>query len=122
MFLVGFQAEVRATGLACLKRGFRHCFAYRMDANGWLLCDPMSDRVLLQTAPALPAQALMSSLAALGASVVRSEFDTCGASLCWLRPLNCVEICKRIIGCNHIWIVTPHQLFSHLAHRSGECR
>lgn len=122
MLIVGFQMQVRAPCLAWLKRGFRHCFACREGADGWLLCDPTSDRVLLQDAPALPSRALMSSLAALGASVVRGEFDKCRGSACWLRPLNCVEICKRIIGCNQAWVITPHQLFSHLAHRSGECR
>ncbi len=121
VLILGFQTQVRVTCLAWLKRGFRHCFAYSEQVDGWLLCDPMSDRVLLQNAPALPTRALMSSLAALGASVVRGEFDTCG-SVCWFRPLNCVELCKRLIGCNRSWIVTPYQLFVHLAHRSGECR
>lgn len=118
--IVGFQTQVRATCLAWLKRGFRHCFAYRELADGWLLCDPMSDRVLLQNAPEVPSRALMSSLAALGASVVRGEFDNCGGSACQLRPLNCVEICKRLIGCSQAWVFTPHQLFWHLAQRSGE--
>ena len=122
VFIVGFQMQVRVTCLAWLKRGYRHCFAYCEQADGWLMCDPMSDRILLQNAPALPSRALMSSVAALGASVVRGEFDTCGGSAYWLRPLNCVEICKRLIGCNRSWAITPYQLFSRLAHRSGECR
>ena len=122
MLIVGFQMQVQARCLAWLKRGFRHCFAYRKEADGWLLCDPMSDRVLLLTAPALPSRALMSSLAALGASVVRGDFDNYRGSACWLRPLNCVEICKRIVGRNQAWVITPHQLFSLLAHRSGEWR
>jgi len=122
VLIVGFQMQVRAMCLGWLKRGFRHCFTYLEGADGWLLCDPMSDRVLLQDAPALPSRALMSSLAALGASVVRGEFDDCGGTVCWLRPLTCVEICKRIVGCNQTWVITPHQLFSHLAHRSEKWR
>lgn len=118
MLIVGFQMQVRATCLAWLKRGFRHCFAYREEADGWLLCDPMGDRVLLRSAPALPSRVLMTSLAALGASVVRGEFDDRGGSACWLRPLNCVEICKRLIGCNQPWVITPHQLFLRVARPS----
>lgn len=114
--IFGFQQRVRARGLGWLKRGFRHCFAYRQVSDGWLLCDPLSDELLLRSAPALPPRGLMTSLAALGASVVSGEFANTGRAACWFRPLNCVEICKRLAGCNEPRVITPHNLFMRLSH------
>jgi hypothetical protein len=114
MIIVGFQKQVTYRGLLWLKRGYRHCFAYRQLDEGWILCDPLANHLLLQEAPALRPRDLMVSLAALGTSVVHGNYRPSGTPGSWLRPLTCVEVCKRLIACHNRWILTPRQLFCHL--------
>lgn len=119
MVIVGFQARVSSAGLARLKTGFRHCFAYQQTEDGWVLCDPLAGGLMLRTAADLPARTLSTSLAALGATVVLVAPRPEPARLPWLRPLTCVEICKRLLGRRTVWVVTPHQLFRELMIREG---
>lgn len=114
MVIIGFQARVQSSGLRWLKAGFRHCFAYRMTEEGWVLCDPLASGLLLRTAPKLPARTLLVSLAALGATVVAVPGESRSPRLPWLRPVTCVEICKRLLGRRGAWVMTPHQLFCDL--------
>lgn len=114
MVIVGFQARVQSAGLAWLKAGFRHCFAYQMTDQGWVLCDPLASGLLLRTAPELPSRTLLVSLAALGATVVAVSGHSRSPRLPWLRPVTCVEICKRLLGRRGGWVITPHQLFRDL--------
>jgi hypothetical protein len=121
MIIVGFQARVRAAGLGWLKAGFRHCFAYQQTDSGWVLCDPLGSGLLLQAAPELPAQSLLTSLAALGATVVAVTRQPEPSPLPWLRPVTCVEICKRLVGRRAAFVMTPHQLFRDLLATPREC-
>ncbi len=114
MVIVGFQARVRSVGLAWLKGGFRHCFAYQRTDRGWVLCDPLACGLLLRSAPDLAPRVLLTSLAALGATVVAVMPQPQPSRLPWLRPLTCVEICKRLLGRRAARVVTPHQLFRDL--------
>jgi hypothetical protein len=114
MVIIGFQARVQSAGLAWLKAGFRHCFAYQMTEGGWVLCDPLASGLLLRSAPKLPSRTLLTSLAAVGASVVAVTSETRSPRLPWLRPVTCVEICKRLLGRSTGWVVTPHQLYRDL--------
>jgi hypothetical protein len=114
MVIVGFQARVRSVGLAWLKQGFRHCFAYQRADRGWVLCDPLACGLLLRSAPDLAPRALLTSLAALGATVVAVESQLDPSRLPWLRPLTCVEVCKRLLGRRAGRVMTPHQLFRDL--------
>jgi hypothetical protein len=114
MVIVGFQARVRSVGLAWLKSGFRHCFAYQRADRGWLLCDPLACGLLLRSAPDVSPRTLLTSLAALGATVVAVVPQPNTSRLSPLRPLTCVEVCKRLIGRRAARVVTPHQLFREL--------
>ena len=114
MVIVGFQSCVRISGLCWLKKGYRHCFGYQKTDSGWVLCDPLSDGLLLRSAPDLPARRLLCAMAAVGASVVAFECKGARLPLPWLRPLTCVEICKRLAGRRCAWLVTPHQLYRSL--------
>jgi len=114
MVIIGFQARVQSAGLAWLKAGFRHCFAYQLTEDGWVLCDPLASGLLLRPAPALPARTLLVSLAALGATVVAVAHEPRSRRLPWLRPITCVEICKRLLGRRAARVITPHQLFRDL--------
>jgi hypothetical protein len=114
MVIVGFQSRVRTRGLSWLKGGFRHCFAYQQTENGWVLCDPLGCGLLLRAAPALSAHSLLTSMAALGASMVAVAQQPDRAPMSSMRPATCVEICKRLVGRNAPFVLTPHQLFRHL--------
>ncbi len=115
MVIVGFQGCVRAVGLNWLKKGFRHCFAYQETDSGWVLCDPLGAGLLLRSAPTLPARALLCATAAIGASAVAVDSIGENRRMPWLRPITCVEICKRLAGRRAFWLVTPYQLFRALA-------
>lgn len=115
MVIVGFQASVRAACLNWLKTGFRHCFAYQQTDSGWVLCDPLGAGLFLRAAPALPARALLCATAATGASAVAVERIREDRRMPWLRPLTCVEICKRLAGRRSVRLITPYQLFRDLA-------
>lgn len=114
MVIVGFQARVRSVGLAWLKGGFRHCFAYQRTDHGWVLCDPLACGLLLRSSPDLAPRTLLTSLAAIGATVVAVVPQPEPPRLSCLRPLTCVEVCKRLLGRRAARVVTPHQLFRHL--------
>lgn len=120
MLIVGFQDGVRSRGLAWLKRGFRHCFAYQAHDEHWVLCDPLSAGLVLRAAARLDQRLLLTSLAALGMSAVAVERNLTGGPMAWLRPLTCVEFCKRLTGDRGAWPITPHQLFRHLARRKSK--
>ena len=115
MVIVGFQASVRVACLKWLKKGFRHCFAYQQTDSGWVLCDPLGAGFLLRSAPALPPRALLCAVAAIGASAVAIDGMGGNRRMPWLRPITCVEICKRLAGRRSAWLFTPYQLFRDLA-------
>lgn len=114
MVIVGFQSCVRTSGLGWLKKGYRHCFGFQETNRGWVLCDPLSDGLLLQSAPDLSMRELLCATAAVGASVVAVEGKRARQPMPWLRPLTCVEICKRLAGRRCGWLLTPHQLYRSL--------
>lgn len=111
MVIVGFQARVQSTGLAWLKQGFRHCFAYRLTDEGWVLCDPLASGLLLRSAPRVPLRTLLACMAAVGTTVVAVTSQPGATRLSWLRPVTCVEICKRLLGLGNARVLTPYQLF-----------
>ena len=121
MVIVGFQARVQSAGLGLLKAGFRHCFAYQRTDQGWILCDPLAAGLLLGASPELSTRTLMTSSAALGATVVAVARVPRPRRLSWLRPVTCVEICKRLLGRSRARVITPHQLFRDLVAPARGC-
>lgn len=113
MVVIGFQCA-SSWRLAWLKRGFRHCFAYRAVGDAWIACDPLSRGIEFQIASAVRTRRLLSCLAAVGASAVACPLTTMERPLPWLRPFTCVEFCKRFVRCARADIVTPSQLFRRL--------
>jgi hypothetical protein len=113
-FLVVFENRPARGGFRLLRAGFRHCFCLARVSEGWVLCDPRSDRLLLRSAPPIAALTLARSYAALGATVValrRPPGAADGAPRRWLAPLSCVEIVKRVIGCGRRGVFTPLGLY-----------
>jgi hypothetical protein len=118
--IIGFQAHIRTGSLKWLKKGYRHCFAYQQVDDGWVLCDPIRDSLLLRSAPAVPTRALLSAVAAIEASAVAFRCVGHGKRMPWLRPITCVEVCNRVAGRRCGWLITPYQLFRHLALKRAE--
>jgi hypothetical protein len=116
-FLVVFENRPPRRGFRLLRPGFRHCFCLFRDRDGWLLCDPRSDRLVLRHAPVLPAVTLARSYAALGATVVALRGplpSAAGRRPRWLAPFTCVEVVKRLIGCERRTVFTPYALYRFL--------
>lgn len=109
--VVVFADQTGLWWLRILKPGFRHCFAYISTAEGWIALDPLSNQLQL----AHHAHPPMADLAAM---LRRAGWPALTIALqpAPLRPLppavfTCVEVVKRIIGINNLFICTPWQLF-----------
>lgn len=113
MVVIGFQCS-SSWRLAWLKRGFRHCFAYRAVGGAWIACDSLSRGMELHIASAVRTRRLLVCLAAVGGSAVACRLTAMEQPLPWLRPFTCVELCKRFVRCARADVVTPNQLFRHL--------
>lgn len=117
MIVVGFQCA-RSWKLAWLKRGFRHCFAYRAVGDSWIACDPLRQGIELQVAGYIRTRGLLACLAAVGSSAIACRPAALRRPLPWLRPFTCVEFCKRLVCCAGTDVITPNQLFRRLQRTS----
>lgn len=102
-----------------LKPGFRHCFAAIQDSTGWLVLDPLSGRLLVAriAVPAdydLPGFYRRAGLLPLGPFPLGE--DAAGTALAWL-PLNCVSLCRAVLGPQAPFALTPAGLHRALAQR-----
>jgi hypothetical protein len=102
-----------------LRPGFRHCFAAVEDAAGWLVIDPLSGRLLLArldvpTGFDLPAFYRRAGMLPLGPFPL-AETDLGRAS--WCSPLNCVSVCRAVLGPHAPFALTPHGLYRGLITR-----
>jgi hypothetical protein len=96
-----------------LRPGFRHCFAALEDEAGWLVLDPLSGRLLLARVgvPAgydLPAFYRRAGLLPLGPFALPEQ--ALGTPLRG-APLNCVSICRAVLGPHAPFAVTPAGLY-----------
>lgn len=99
-----------------LRPGFRHCFAAIEDAQGWIVLDPLSGRLLLariDVPPAfdLPAFYRRAGLRPLGPFLL--DEHALGSSMPAL-PLNCVSLCRAILGPHAPFALTPAGLYRRL--------
>jgi hypothetical protein len=115
--LVVFVDQVECPWLRGLKRGFRHCFAVLADGHGWLLCDPLKNRILLTRIEPPPGFDLARFYRRQGHRVLvgRTVPTTSLRRPPVLAPLTCVAVIKRLIGVQGASVLTPRQLFDHLA-------
>lgn len=100
-----------------LKPGFRHCFAAIQDREGWLVLDPLSFRLLLARIAVPPGYDLpgfyrRAGLTPLGPFPL--DENAKGAPLAWL-PLNCVSLCRALLGPVAPFALTPAGLHRALA-------
>ncbi|MBX9751350.1 MAG: hypothetical protein K5Q68_17310 [Roseococcus sp.] len=102
-----------------LKPGFRHCFAAIQDAAGWLVLDPLSGRLLLARVAVpvdfdLPGFYRRAGLTPVGPFPLAE--DAAAAPMAWL-PLNCVSLCRAVLGPHAPFALTPAGLHQALEHR-----
>lgn len=117
--LVVFVDRAECRWLRLLKPGFRHCFAVLRDGPAWLVCDPLLDRIELHWLDLPPEHDLARHYAAQGHIVLAGRAGREGPTRAPARlaPLTCVTVVKRIIGLCAPRVMTPWQLFRHLARR-----
>ena len=105
-----------------LRPGFRHCFAALRDEAGWLVLDPLSRRLVVARidVPAgfdLPAFYRRAGLEPVGPFMVGapapSRFPT-------LLPMNCVGLCRAVLGAGAPFAVTPAGLYAVLGNSSND--
>lgn len=102
-----------------LRPGFRHCFAAIEDDQGWLVLDPLTGRLLLARlgVPAgfdLPGFYRRAGLNPLGPFAL--DESLVGAPLRGV-PLNCVSLCRAVLGPHAPFAMTPAGLHRRLSRR-----
>ncbi len=98
--------------LTC-RSGFRHCFAYKgipALPEVYLLVDPRSNGM----------RAGLATVAELHdgyEGVYHTAYGVPDYPRGWRPPglLTCVSVIKHLLGVRAWWIITPHQLYRHLA-------
>lgn len=113
---IAFGGEADRFWLRPLRRGFRHCFAALRDEAGWTVLEPLSGRLMVMrlAVPAsfdLPGFYTRAGLAVVGPIVpgpVRATW------LPGMLPLNCVGLCRAVLGSGAPWAITPWGLFRRL--------
>lgn len=114
---IAFGGEADQVWLRPLRRGFRHCFAALSDEAGWTVLEPLSGRLVVArlTVPAaydLPGFYRRAGLAVVGPFVPGPPRAR------WLPqwlPLNCVGLCRAVLGAGAPRALTPWGLFRRLA-------
>ena len=99
-----------------LRKGFRHCYAFRQEHGGWRKLDPMNPIEPASDIIPVSGTNLLAALAASGAVVLQVKQEanimTSRHRLC---PLTCVEILKHLLGMRASALFTPWGLYRRLA-------
>lgn len=103
-----------------LRPGFRHCFAAIEDAAGWFVLDPLSGRLLLArldvpTGFDLPGFYRRAGMLPLGPFALG---ESALGRADWCSPLNCVSVCRAVLGPHAPFALTPHGLYRTLLTRA----
>ena len=120
---IGFGGRADRAWLRLLRPGFRHCFAVLAEAEGWVVVEPLSGRLLVTRPVLLPDFDLPGFYRRAGLTLL-GPFQPGGAacgSLPQLSPYSCVAVCRALLGAGAPFAVTPHGLFRALEKLSG-CR
>lgn len=113
--LVGFvnRPATRLHRLLC--PGFRHCFALIDDGPGWVLIDPLKDRIEVRRLDTPGEFDLAAFYVRRGHRVLEGRVrpqPRNGAVV--LDLCTCVSVVKRALGIVGPRVHTPHQLYRHL--------
>lgn len=102
-----------------LRPGFRHCFAAIEDSQGWLVLEALTGRLLLARLDVpsgfdAPAFYRRAGMTALGPFPLE-EADLGRARGLW--PMNCVSVCRGVLGPHAPFALTPLGLYRALSTR-----
>ncbi|MBL8831347.1 MAG: hypothetical protein JNL71_03070 [Rhodospirillales bacterium] len=113
--LVVFRDRTEIAWLRGLKRGFRHCAVWVRAGDFWILQETLSHQTLLGIWPAGNEAGLVAALRASGHRIVPARIAAAPRRIAPPLPFSCVESVKRVLGI-HAWsMLTPWQLYRHLA-------
>lgn len=113
---IAFGGEADRFWLRPLRRGFRHCFAALRDEAGWTVLEPLSGRLMVMRLAVPAAFDLPGFYRRAGLAVV-GPFAPGPAQTGWLPrlvPLNCVALCRAVLGAGAPRAITPWGLFRRL--------
>ena len=116
--LVVFTDAPRPWLARCFKPGFRHCFVLVDKGSCWLLQDPLAHHTDISVLAAAPEHEIAAFYLSLGYRVVPASVRFAVRQPLPPALFTCVEAVKRVLGLRAWWIVTPWQLFKHLAKES----
>ena len=114
--LVGFVDRPATRLHRLLRPGFRHCFALIDDGSGWVLIDPLKNRIEIRRVDPPAGFDLAAFYLRRGHRVLEGRVGP-GASGASLVPdlSTCVTVVKRALGIVSGRVQTPHQLYRHLS-------
>ncbi|HCM83708.1 MAG TPA: hypothetical protein DIS76_03990 [Rhodospirillaceae bacterium] len=112
---VVFTDEDRIFWLRWLRPGYRHCFMIMNDDEHWLAVEPLASCMEVTVLPSPPDFNLPEWLRGQGHQVVEASLQRNVQKTAPIAPLNCVEVCKRVLGLRALYILTPYQLYRHLS-------
>ncbi len=121
---LGFGGGGDLTWQRLLAPGFRHCFAGLRDATGWTVVDPLSGRLHISRIPVdagfdLPGFWRRAGFAVLGPYRAAEARPVPVPG--WL-PMNCVGVCRALLGPGAPFVLTPRGLFCALERRDKKPR
>jgi hypothetical protein len=113
---IAFGGDADQFWLRPLRRGFRHCFAALSDEAGWTVLEPLSGRLVVARL-AVPAGYDLPGFYRRAGLAVVGPFAPGPARRRWLPamlPLNCVGLCRAVLGDGAPLALTPWGLFRRL--------
>ncbi len=105
-----------------LARGFRHCFAALRDPAGWTVLDPLQGHLVvarLDVAPGFDLPQFYRRAGLLPIGPLRTGAARAALSPGWL-PLNCVGLCRALLGARAPFAMTPKGLYRALTIRASD--
>ncbi|MBW6400998.1 hypothetical protein KPL78_24275 [Roseomonas sp. HJA6] len=121
---IAFGGDADQPWLRPLRRGFRHCFAALRDEAGWTVLEPLSGRLVVMRL-AVPAGFDLPGFYVRAGLVVAGPFEPgppLATRLPGLLPMNCVGLCRAVLGAGAPFALTPWGLFRRLTKIRGEYR
>ncbi|MCC6598520.1 MAG: hypothetical protein IT559_07005 [Alphaproteobacteria bacterium] len=111
---VVFSGHADMWWLRILRPGFRHCALLLHDGLHWIGVDPLSSMMEITVHNIPPQVNLAQWMREQGHVVVEVTPQSVHRAAPW-GVFSCVEIAKRVLGIHHRFILTPWQLYRHIA-------
>lgn len=117
--LVIFMGEVSIRWAKLLRPGFRHCFTVVGRHEQWVIVDPMSNFTNLGVISGPSIDEVAEWYRQFGFTVIETVVRREASSKFAWRLFTCVEAVKRVLGIRASWVMTPWQLYRHIAREQG---